>query len=66
MQISLSWIILFLFCYINDLFPLHLPTAHICVANFFQTEIYLTKLLRLVLFFSYLLFKLLLNTGELI
>ena len=43
-----------------------MPTAHIYVTIFFQTKICLTKLLVLVLFFSCFLFKLLLNTGEII
>ena len=43
MQISLSWIILFRFCKINDLFYLLLPTPHIYVTEFFQNEIRLAK-----------------------
>ena len=45
MQISLPWIILFHSFKINDLLSLLVPTAHIYVSNFFQTETRLTKLL---------------------
>ena len=64
MQIILSWIILFRFRCINGLFSFVLPTAHIYVTKIIQTEIHLTKLLVLVLFFSCLLFTLLSKTVE--
>ena len=37
MQVSLSWIILFQVCYINEFFSL-LPTAHIYVRIFSKLE----------------------------
>ena len=44
MQISLSWIIEFHSCQINDLFSFLYSCPQICVRNFFQTEISFIKL----------------------
>ena len=46
------------------LLSLLLPKEHIHVTNVFQIEIHLTKLLVLVIFFSFFLFKLLLKIDK--
>lgn len=64
MRFRFPCIILFRFCKIDDLFSLLLPNACIYVIIFFKSEIRSSKLLVLVLFFGFLLCKLLIKIRE--